>query len=200
MAKLILIRHGETDKNLQGKMHEAGDEEALNSTGIKQIELAAKALEKYSPQAVYTSKEKRAKASAFIIAKHFDLPVNEIEGMRERNWGVYCGKSWEELGPILEKMSLEERYNFVPPEGESWQAFEQRLTAAIKNILAENADRTVVIVSHMGAIRVLMPFLLGAPKEESFKYEPENASISIFDHENGRFTLETVNDTKHLVF
>jgi alpha-ribazole phosphatase len=200
MTKLILVRHGETNKNLYGKMHEVGDEEVLNSTGIKQIELVAKAFEKYSPQVVYSSKEKRALHSAEIIARYFDLPIVEVEGMPERNWGEYSGKTWEEIGPVLEKMTLEERYNFVPPEGESWKAFEQRLTVAIKNILAENEGRSVVIVSHMGAIRALMPFLLGVPKEESFQYEPENASISVFNYENGRFSLEMVNNTKHLVF
>jgi broad specificity phosphatase PhoE len=39
----------------------------------------------------------------------------------------------------------------------------------------------LVIITHGGVIRALMPYLLGVPKEESFKYDPPNASITIFE-------------------
>jgi broad specificity phosphatase PhoE len=125
-------------------------------------------LEKYSPQVVYSSKEKRALHSAEIIARYFGLPIVEVEGMQERNWGEYSGKTWEEIGPVLEKMTLEERYNFVPTEGESWEAFEQRLTATIKNILAENEGKSVVIISPLASIRALMPFFAWSAKRRKF--------------------------------
>jgi broad specificity phosphatase PhoE len=55
-------------------------------------------------------------------------------------------------------------------------------------LLTLNKNKTIVIVSHLGGIRALMPYLLGLPREESFKYNPENASMMVFSHENGRFT------------
>ena len=198
MAKLILVRHGETDKNLQGKMHQAGDEIPLNQTGVEQIKKTAKQLESFSPFIVYSSQEKRALESTAIIAQHFGLQVKEIEGMQERDWGEFSGKSWDEVGAILDKMSLEERYTYSPLGGESWQAFEGRLVFSIEKLLSKAGDKSVVVVTHMGAIRALMPFLLDAPKEESFKYEPANASISVFESEDGKFKARKINDTRHL--
>lgn len=55
-----------------------------------------------------------------------------------------------------------------------------------------------MVVSHGGAIRALMPHLLGVPKEESFKYDPDNASLAIFEYDGDNFIKKTVNDTSHL--
>mgnify|MGYP001597684081 CR=1 FL=1 len=49
-----------------------------------------------------------------------------------------------------------------------------------------------------GAIRALMPFLLGVPKEESYAYDPDNASLTIFDFDENRFTQVAINDTSHV--
>ena len=95
-------------------------------------------------------------------------------------------------------MSLEERYTYIPPEGESWQEFETRLIASLKRILNENQGKTIVVVSHGGAIRASMPYLLNVPKEESFKYDPANASITSFDFDGEKFFPKTINDTSHL--
>ena len=54
------------------------------------------------------------------------------------------------------------------------------------------------MVTHGGAIRALLPFLLDVPKEESFKYDPENASITIFDYSDNNFTKVMINDASHL--
>ena len=69
---------------------------------------------------------------------------------------------------------------------------------SVKKILKESYNKTVVIVSHAGAIRALMPYLLNAPKEESFKYNPANASISVFDYTGKKFIKRLIDDTSHL--
>ncbi len=55
--------------------------------------------------------------------------------MQERNWGVFTGKPWGEVKKILDPMSIEERYDYTPPQGESWRVFEGRLIKAVKKIL-----------------------------------------------------------------
>lgn len=187
MERIILVRHGETDKNIQGKLHTVDDEESLNKVGIKQIKKTAGKLRKFSPAKIYSSKGKRAIESGKIIAKELTIGFETIKGMQERDWGKFSSKKWEEVQKFLDSMTLEERYLYTPPGGESWKQFESRLKKAITKILSQNKDKTIVVVSHGGAIRALMPHLLGAPREESFKYNPENASITIFSHNNGKF-------------
>ncbi|MBI2103674.1 histidine phosphatase family protein [Candidatus Woesebacteria bacterium] len=198
MTKLILVRHGQTAKNTGGKMHSAGDPELLNELGRKQISLTAKKLKAYKPSMIYASKEARANQSAEIISKVCRVEMISTEGLQERNWGIYAGKSWPEIKPVLEGKSTEERYLWIPENGESWKAFETRLKKIINKILKDNEGKTVIVVTHGGAIRALMPYLLHLPKEESFNFDPDNASITIFNFEKGKFEKEVYNDTSHL--
>lgn len=187
MGKLILVRHGETDKNVNNKLHAFDDSETLNETGREQIKKAADKLKEFTPNKVFSSKEKRAVASTEIISSLLKIPMEIVEGMQERNWGVFTGKPWSEVEKILKPMTLEERYQYVPENGESWKVFEERLIKRIQQITRDNKDKTVVVVTHGGAIRALMPFLTNVRREESFKYDPENASLTIFNYDEKGF-------------
>ncbi|OGM13034.1 hypothetical protein A3A76_01910 [Candidatus Woesebacteria bacterium RIFCSPLOWO2_01_FULL_39_23] len=106
--------------------------------------------------------------------------------MQERNWGDFSEKTWPEIQKVLDKMTLNDRYNFLPPNGESWKEFDTRLKTKLNNLLGRNSGKTIVVVTHGGAIRALIPHLLGVPKEESFKYDGAN------------FTKVSINDNSHL--
>lgn len=198
MSELILIRHGETAKNVEGVLHGAADTERLTENGVGQIKKTAEKLEEFSPVKIYMSDESRAKQSGELLADQLGIPCEQISGLHERNWGEFSGKPWAEVQRVLGPMSLEERYTYVPPGGESWQQFESRLIGAISSILEAHKGETVAVVSHGGSIRALMPYLLGAPKEESFKYDLANASLTVFKNDNGVLTSVSVNDTSHL--
>lgn len=198
MGKLILIRHGETNKNLSNSLHGKNDPESLNTLGKEQIKITALRLKADNPTCVYSSKEKRAIESASIISQTLGLEMHKIDGLHERNWGIYAGKPWSVVSKILEPMTLEGRYSYIPENGESWKTFESRLVKAITSIVNKNKSSTVVVVTHGGAIRALMPYLLKVPREESFKYDPNNASLTIFNYSNGTFKKVTVNNTSHL--
>ena len=198
MTEIILVRHGETSKNVAGKIHSIVDDEQLNKNGIRQIEKASEALKDFPPDIIFHSNELRAQQSAEIIANSFDIEPRSIKGLQERNWGIYSGKPWAEVQQVLEGMSLEERYLYIPSKGESWKEVERRLIRAIEKILKTYVNKRIVVVSHGGSIRVLMPYFFDVSKEESFKYDPPNASISIFRYESGKFDVVQVCNTNHL--
>ncbi len=198
MGQLILIRHGETDKNLRKILHAVNDAQTLNATGRQQIGKTAKRLKELSPVKIYTSKEKRAVESAQILAHKLGIPMEEMDGIQERNCGIFTGKSWDEAKKVLDSMALEERYDYVPANGESWRIFETRLKNAVRKIIKENKDKTVVVVTHGGAIKALIPLLLKVSKEESFRHVPGNASLTIFDFNDKGFDHVAINDTSHL--
>ncbi len=198
MGKLILVRHGETDKNIGNSLHGLDDPETLDDTGRQQIVSTSIKLQSFSPSKIFSSKEQRALESAKILSDKLDIPIEGLTGLQERNWGIFTGKLWGEVKKVLDPMTLEERYNYVPQGGESWKAFETRLVTAITKVTNDNPDKTIVVVTHGGAIRALMPFLLSIPREESFKYDPANASLTIFDFEGDKFTQVVINDTTHL--
>jgi len=193
MGKLILIRHGETSKNVAGSLHFANDSEGLNEKGRFQIKRAAEKILEFSPSELFSSKEKRAVESAQVISSILVSPFKLIDGMEERNWGEFAGKSWEEIRKTLDPMSLEERYVYIPPGGESWKNFETRLITAINGVV--DKTKVVVVVTHGGAIRALIPHLLGVAKEQSFEYDPDNASLTVFDYDGKGFKSVVINDT-----
>jgi broad specificity phosphatase PhoE len=200
MSKIILVRHGETIKNIQGKIHKFGDPEILTNKGIVQIEKTAEELKKYTPDTLYCSGEKRARQSAEIISHILNIPLQRIKGLEERNWGDFVNLSFQDIKQKtgMENMDFETRYTFHPPNGESWKEVEMRLLNALNEILSKNKDKTIVLITHGGSIRTLMPTLLGVDKTESYKYDPDNASISVFNYSKGKFTKEIYNNTNHL--
>ena len=198
MTKLILIRHGETSINVASLLHSRNDPEKLTPKGIKQIEKTAKVLKDMHLSALFVSNEKRALESAEIISKACGIPLKQISGLEERNWGKFSGKTWKEIQKVLDPMSIEERYTYIPPNGESWKEFEARLISAIESIAKKNGGGVIAVVTQGGSIRALMPYLLGVPKEISFKYDPGNASLTIFEYKKGKYTNIILNDTNHL--
>lgn len=197
-TRLILIRHGETHKNVAQVLHGRKDDASLNEVGKSQAERATKVLAEIGFDMIYSSTEVRAKETAEILNRSCKAPVIYIDDFRERDWGIFEGKSWAEVAALLSKMTISERYKFKPDQGESWQEVEERLTGALRKIISENEDKTVVVITHGGTIRTLMPYLLNVPLAESFKYDPKHLSFTIFDYDDEKFSRICIDDVSHL--
>lgn len=197
---LCLVRHGETETNVRGVLHEHGDVEKLTARGIEQVKLVAQELKSMGLQALYCSNEARAIESAQLISSETGIDAKILDGIEERNWGEFSGKPYSEIKPMLDGMTLEERYTFVPPGGESWKEAEERLISAVQKVTEENIGKVIAIVTHGGSIRILMPHMLGAPLEETYKHDPRNASLSVFDIEGGTITVVEIDDISHLTY
>lgn len=195
--KLLLIRHAETNTNLKGIMHITNDPVGLSSGGVKQANNLISIAKFYEIDSIYTSPEVRAIETTKIIADGLLKPYSVLEGLRERDWGEWEGKAWTDIKSYLDEMSLQKRYVFIPPGGESWKDMEQRLSDAIKQITTIDKGNAVVI-THEGALRAIVTLLNRAPKESSFNLHFANASTSIFEYKNNNFTQLILNDTSHL--
>ena len=93
-AKIIIVRHGETDHNvnriLQGWLNVP-----LNAAGHLQAQRVAKRLSNEAPFAIYSSDQIRAIETATYISKHFKLPIIKAPALREDHLGVFQGWQWE---------------------------------------------------------------------------------------------------------
>jgi broad specificity phosphatase PhoE len=194
--KLILIRHGQTAVNVEGRVHSQGDRAVLDEVGRWQVQRLAQRCQEYGLQSLLSSPEHRAVETAHAIAQELGLPLEVIEGIQERNWGDWAGEPWSVIKARLDRMSLEERFTFVPPRGESWQQMEQRLLLWCQRW--RQITQTTAVVGHGGVLRALIPLLLQEPRESSFQYDLANASVSVFEVGTGGFKTLLVNDTEHL--
>lgn len=182
--KLFLIRHGQTDWNIKGKIQGSHDIE-LNLTGIKQAEeLSNKILEdKYKFSKIYSSPQKRAIKTAEILDKVTNVEYIPIEGLQEINLGEWEGLSWAEVKekyPIeYDEWYINRRYT-KPPKGESYQDMLQRVLTSIYKIINGNCD-DVVIVTHSAVIMCIQCYLTNTPFNEMTKFKTDNTSITEID-------------------
>ena len=199
-----LVRHGQTDWNRAGKIQGTTDI-PLNETGRQQAEQLAIVLKERSGypaktriDAVYASPLARAFQTAEILAKEGKLPLRRLMGLRERDFGCWEGKSWQQVEaeyPDEFHLWREQPMVGIPSGGESRKSCEARSERAIRQILEETAG-DAVIVAHGGILVFLMNYLL------RFHREPQeiivaNASLSVvsYDRSTGMGKLLALNET-----
>ena len=147
MTTLLLVRHGETDWNAEGRLQGHTDR-PLNDYGRRQAAVLAEELAAREIAAIYASDLARARETAEIVAARFDLPVALDVDLREKNWG-----SWEGLTP-----SERDRVDYV---GESTEAHRERILRAVRRIGARHPGEHVIVVTHGGSLRRVQAAVLG---------------------------------------
>ena len=192
MTKLCLVRHGQTDWNLEGRWQGHADP-PLNATGINQARKVAEDLAHTSFTAIYSSDLKRAKATAAAIANKQGLPLKSVKCLRELKMGDWEGKLLEEIPALYPEAWAEREKNPVesrPPGGESIQELSVRVVSAIGDICAENLpDDQLLIVSHGLSLAVLLCHIENRPLSEAFERIPPNAKpirVDWYTNENAQ--------------
>ena len=199
MAKLYLIRHGETDYN-NALRFQGQTDIPLNQKGIEQAEKAADFFRDIPLQAIYTSTLIRAKTTAEIIAGAKGMEVQETDALREMSFGV-----WENMNSkdIQKKYAKEWKDFFASParttipQGESMSDVQKRAYPTVQEILDRYPEGDVAFVAHGGIIRVLMCTMLGLDLNRAWHLHVGNASITCFYYWGRSYTLDYANMTKY---
>jgi broad specificity phosphatase PhoE len=168
MTTLLLVRHGETDWNAEGRLQGHTDR-PLNADGREQAKKLADRLEGDGIAAVYASDLSRARETAEIVGERLGLIVVIDPDLREKNWGT-----WEGLtGPERD------RVEFV---GESTQEHSERMLRAVRRIAERHPGDRVLVVTHGGSVRRLQTAVYGMAPAVI-----ENCAIWAMTHEDGNF-------------
>ena len=139
MTTLLLVRHGETDWNAEGRLQGHTDR-PLNDYGRQQAKELAERLAGEGADAIYASDLVRAKETAEIVGERLGLPVVIDADLREKNWG-----NWEGL-------TGDERVH-IEFEGESTADHRDRMMRAVRRIAERHPRQRVVVVTHGGSLR-----------------------------------------------
>ena len=151
---LILIRHGETEWNREGRVQGHLDS-ALTSDGIAQACACAIRLQSESIDHIIASDLPRARRTADILNAARNLPIRFEAALRERSFGIGEGKTYEELDamhPELFSRSRATDPDFAIGGGESRRQFHQRVTGMLAQIVDEHADKRILVVTHGGVL------------------------------------------------
>ena len=165
--RLWFIRHGETDYNREGRLQGQRDI-PLNPKGREQASAVGRNLRKIAgPEidrlegAFVASPLLRTRQTMELARAAMGLPPNDYalrDDLKELTFGDWEGLTWPEVearDPRGAAARAADKWDFTPPNGESYAALARRLTPWVKSI-----DRDLIVASHGGVARALM-FLLG---------------------------------------
>ncbi|GAA3701496.1 histidine phosphatase family protein [Arthrobacter ginkgonis] len=151
---LALVRHGQTDWNLAGRMQGRTDI-PLNATGRRQAAAAAEALAAAGPWDLMASSTlSRARETAAIIGDRLGLDqAGGFAGLDERAYGDAEGAVVAGLGEDAKRALME--------RGEPASEVVARGLGALSGLAAAHPGRRLVVVSHGTLIRLVLSALHG---------------------------------------
>ena len=201
MAKVILVRHGETDWNRSRRIQGGNSDTQLNQEGRQQAESLALRLKVEKIQAIYSSSLQRAQDTAQAIARYHQLPVGIEPSLKEIEVGELEGVSIAEVGKHLSQLLT--RYSqgvelLKIPGGESLAEVQQRVWGTIQRLVDRHHDGTLIVVSHYFSILTAVCSVLNLSLSQvvRLRLNPGSISILTFDEQAPRLIL--FNDTCHL--
>ncbi|MBQ4157550.1 MAG: histidine phosphatase family protein [Clostridia bacterium] len=200
--RFLLIRHGQSQGNLDGVFIGQGDS-PLTEFGHMQADVTASFIkEHFTPDVVYASDLIRAYDTGLSISDACGIPIISDRRLREIFAGKWEGQSFNTLeSDFFDSYSVWRRDigNAVCPEGESVKMLMERFTEALIDIAEKNDGKTVVIATHATPIRTLMCYSLykDADRMKDVKWV-SNASVTVVDCENHAFFLADADLCAHL--
>ena len=199
-TRIIAIRHGETawnvDTRIQGQLNVE-----LNETGRWQAGRVAKALVGERIAAIYASDLLRAWETARSIADATAGPLHAHEGLRERGFGVFQGKTFSEIEATWPDQALRWRKrdpHWAPEGGESLLDVRQRILQTLGEVASRHMGDQIVLVAHGGVMDVLYRAAPGQDVQAARTWNLGNTAINRLLWTPQGLSLVGWADTRHL--
>jgi probable phosphoglycerate mutase len=177
---LLLIRHGETAWNAEGRIQGQLDV-PLSARGVWQAARLAQRLAAEPIDAVISSDLARARLTAEPLAQARQLPVTVEPRLGERHFGRFQGHTAEEIAARWPEDFHRWRQrdpDWPIPEGESGSVFSTRVRAALADLCARHAGGCVAVVAHGGTLDVAYREAMALAWEAPRQHVMLNASIN----------------------
>ena len=198
--KLIIMRHGQTAWNVEHRVQGHTDI-PLDERGCAQASAIAERLSDMQIDAVYASPLQRAYTTGACIAARSGCPVYKDQRLIERFFGEWEGQRLEDVSrrdPEKWRVWLEEPTKCVVPGGETLDSVLKRSLAFAEEIIEKHRGKNVVIVSHANPVKLLLMHYTGIPVDQMHRIRTDNCSYSELYEREGRFVLNTLNETGFL--
>jgi broad specificity phosphatase PhoE len=221
MIRLLLVRHGITEWNQEGRW-QGHQDIPLGELGRRQAEELGLRLQAETIDAAYTSDLARARDTAALAVAGRDTPLEEAPMLREMSFGVWEGLRYTEIAarfPDTWTAWVRDPIGTRTTDGESLGDLRERLVEFYESVAeplsgageprdwfsyraagqaAGQRPRTLLFVTHGGPVRVLLTALLDIPAERYWRFAIRPASLSILDVYPEGAIAEVIGDTSHL--
>ena len=203
MTTFYIIRHGQTDWNLQGRWQGKADI-PLNDAGRAQAQRLAGYLHRRRIRfdSIYNSDLLRAWETATVIAERLDVAPTPLPALREIDVGAWSGLTRDEVQTRFHDLWERLRSGEDVPRGGSGETFGQlydRVIGAVEQLMHKRPGQTIALVTHGGPARALL--LHAARDKVGALPRPlhiSNTSLSVIACVANDWRILMVNDTSHL--
>lgn len=199
--KIYIIRHGQTDFNLQGIVQGSGVDSSLNATGIAQAKAFFEAYKAVPFDQLYTSALRRTKetVSEFI---QMGIPFEQLPGLNEISWGTNEGQKITPDEDAYYQWMLKEwqtgNTSLRIKGGESPDEVASRQLKVIDKINQHRPGENVLISMHGRAMRILLCQLLNYPLKSMDMFDHANLCLYLLEFTGTMFSVKKFCDTDHL--
>ena len=198
---VLLVRHGETVWNRLLRMQGHRDV-PLSPQGLEETQaLATRLAARERPVRIVSSDLVRARATAEAVGAALGLPVDLDPRLREQSLGTWEGLTFAqvrakdpEMAGRFEAFDPDTR----PPEGETRRELAGRVAEALDAHAAPGSAGPVLLVSHGGAIQMLLYRVLGLPLDAPRRFLVPNTSVSVLVPRGPQWYVRTMGDASHL--
>ncbi|MEI6857374.1 histidine phosphatase family protein [Psychrilyobacter sp.] len=192
MGKLILVRHGESELNIENIFFGHLDPK-LTKKGTNQAQRTKEILSSINYKKIYSSPLKRAVETAEIInVKNYDL--NLVEELKELNFGILEGLTYEEILKKYPEDALKWKENWQTYDyqtGESVQQLQERCVNFVESL--DFSGENIVAVCHWGVINCILSHYFSGGLDGYWKFAPNYAGIIVIEFTDGYPILKGIN-------
>lgn len=200
VTTLVLVRHGETAWNAEGRVQGQTDV-PLNALGRAQAAALVPVLAAGGFAAIYASDLLRVRETAQPTARTLELEVRLDAGLRERHYGMFETLTYVECRerfPAEFERFRDKELDFDFGSGESLRVFYERALASVGAIAARHAGEAVLVFTHGGVLEMLYREATACGLRSARDFEIPNAAINRFEYAAGRWRLRAWAERAHL--
>ena len=187
MAQLVIVRHGQSQWNLENRFTGWVDVD-LAPKGIEEAHAAGKKLKPFSFDLAYTSGLQRAQKTLGIILEEMgvSMDVTRNEALNERMYGDLQGMDKDEARKQFgeEQVHIWRRsFDVPPPGGESLELTAKRVLPYFEAEIVPHikAGKNIIIAAHGNSLRALVMFLENMTPEQILKTEIPTGAPRLYE-------------------
>ncbi len=201
MTRIILVRHGETTWNVEGR-YQGQEDTPLSERGLNQAAMLAEGLKDVHIDAAVSSPLKRSFVTCQTSADKHGITVESDDRLLEINHG-----SWEgQLAPDIEARYPDTYHAWhttpekvtMPDGGENLEDVRARVRAAFDDYAVRFEGQTVLVAAHDAVNKAIICDVMGMDMSHFWQVKQDNTCINVLEYENGTWRLVLLNSTAHM--
>ncbi len=200
MKNIYIVRHGQTDYNVQGIVQGRGVDSSLNEVGKRQAQYFYEYYKDIPFDIIYISMLQRTcqTIAPFIPS---GIPIIKHEGLDEIDWGIYEGVEHDAIVSSIYIDTLQRwskgELDIAVEGAETPLQLQQRQQPFI-SMLKQSPHDTILICTHGRSIRALLCTLTGKPLSDMDTFPHSNTCVYHLEYNGEIFKVRKANDLSHL--